>query len=173
MKYTTLVSLAVASSALAELFPDVPDCATGCFEGATEQASRCSASDLVCFCSLLASIQGAAAGCVLAACGKDVALSKVLPAIERLCPITHLGGGDSGGNAPILQPRNSVSVLPQPVTQPGGPRTTMTSLATTPAATGSPTRTASTSSPVSTAGAAVVGPVGGLAVLVAGGLVLL
>ncbi|KAG5930953.1 hypothetical protein E4U53_002038 [Claviceps sorghi] len=191
MKYTTLASLA-AASALAQHLSQLPSCATDCLNGAVKQASTCSTSDLPCICRKFDAIQGAAASCVLGACGTDVALrmsprpnmapppshpdkastDRVLPATRQLCAGTPPGGY----NAPVRQPGNSVSVLPQPVTQPGRPRTSVTSvtsLATTPAATVSPTRTASTSSPVSTAGAAVVAPVGGLAVLVAGGLALL
>ncbi|KAG6037124.1 hypothetical protein E4U41_005316 [Claviceps citrina] len=167
MKYTTLASLAIASLSLAQSLSDLPACATACLDDAVKHTTTCSASDLACICKNFSAIQGAAAGCVLGACGKDVALNKVLPMTQELCAKT--GGG---GNAPIPEPGNSVTVRPQPVT----------SLATTPATTASasasasPTPTASTGSPTATAGAAaVVDRVGGglAMVVLAGGLALL
>ncbi|KAG6026488.1 hypothetical protein E4U19_002577 [Claviceps sp. Clav32 group G5] len=161
-----LALLATASLALAQSLSDLPSCAIPCLNDAIKQTSTCATTDLACICKKFDKIQGAAAGCILGACGKDVALGKVLPVTQQLC-------AKQGGTGPINiipQPGNSVSVLPQPVTQPGGHATT----ATTPMATASLIPTASTGSPVSTAGAAVFGPVGGgLAVLIAGGLALL
>ncbi|KAG6316089.1 hypothetical protein E4U22_007377 [Claviceps purpurea] len=174
MKRHAFALLATASLALAQSLSDLPGCAIPCLNDAIKQASTCATTDLACICRKFDKIQGAAAGCILGACGKDVALGKVLPVTQQLC-------AKQGGSGPINinpQPGNSVSVLPQPVTQPGGHATTsmtLTSFATTPMATASPIPTASTGNPVSTAGAAVFGPVGGgLAVLIiAGGLALL
>ncbi|KAG6178096.1 hypothetical protein E4U36_006729 [Claviceps purpurea] len=164
MKRHALALLATASLALAQSLSDLPGCAIPCLNDAIKQASTCATTDLACICRKFDKIQGAAAGCILGACGKDVALA-----------VRKARSGPININP---QPGNSVSVLPQPVTQPGGHATTsmtLTSFATTPMATASPIPTASTGNPVSTAGAAVFGPVGGgLAVLIiAGGLALL
>ncbi|KAG6017676.1 hypothetical protein E4U54_005326 [Claviceps lovelessii] len=173
MKYTTLTCLSMTRLVLAQSLSDLPSCATGCLDGAVRQVSTCATSDLVCICKTFDAIQGAAAGCVLGACGKEVALNKVLPVTQQMCAKTS--PGSSGGNAPIPRPGNSASVFPQPVTPSATPSPVMTttSFATTPEATISPTSTVSTGSPLSTAGAAVVGPVGRLAMLIAGGLALL
>ncbi|KAG5988920.1 hypothetical protein E4U43_004610 [Claviceps pusilla] len=176
MKYTTLTCLSMTWLVLAQSLSDLPSCATGCLDGAVRQVSTCATSDLVCVCKKFDAIQGAAASCVLGACGKEVALNKVLPVTLQLCAKTS--PGSSSGNAPFPQPGNSASVFPQPVTSSATPSPVMTttSFATTPDATispTSPTSTVSTGSPISTAGAAVVGPVGRLAMLIAGGLALL
>lgn len=75
MKYTTLTCLSMTRLVLAQSLSDLPSCATGCLDGAVRQVSTCATSDLVCICKTFDAIQGAAAGCVLGACGKEVALS--------------------------------------------------------------------------------------------------
>ncbi|KAG6010180.1 hypothetical protein E4U21_007657 [Claviceps maximensis] len=173
MKYTTLAtSLTMASLALAQRLSDLPLCATRCLDDAIKQVSTCSTTDLGCICQKFGAIQGAAAGCVIGACGRDVALTQVLPITQQLCAKT--APGSSGANTRNSQPGHSGSVAPQPTTPSGTP-------GTTPAASVSATSTdlstsavsTATSSPMSTAGAAMVGPAGGLAMLVAGGLALL
>lgn len=80
MKRHALALLATASLALAQSLSDLPSCAIPCLNDAIKQTSTCATTDLACICKKFDKIQGAAAGCILGACGKDVALGNyVLP----------------------------------------------------------------------------------------------
>lgn len=75
MKYLTLASLALATLAASQSLADLPQCAIKCLDDAVKQSSSCSTTDIACICKSFDAIQGAAAGCVISACGQDVALS--------------------------------------------------------------------------------------------------
>ncbi|KAK4462285.1 hypothetical protein QBC42DRAFT_268051, partial [Cladorrhinum samala] len=80
MKYlTALLAAAVAVSA-AELKDYVPECSLKCLSDARASATPCKDdTDLKCFCVLenYRAIYDSAVGCVLLACGNDVATSKI------------------------------------------------------------------------------------------------
>lgn len=73
MKYS-IVALALAAVSTAQ---SLPSCAVTCIEDSIKaKAPQCSsATDYACVCKNISAIQGDATGCVLAACGADVALS--------------------------------------------------------------------------------------------------
>jgi hypothetical protein len=76
MKFFALASLAMATLSAAQSLADLPSCSLTCLNDAVKQSTTCSATDLSCICQKFDSIQSAAAGCILSACGQDVALSK-------------------------------------------------------------------------------------------------
>lgn len=76
MKFITIASLAMASLAVGQSLADLPSCSLPCLNDAVKQSTTCSATDVACICQKFDAIQGAAAGCILKACGQDVALSK-------------------------------------------------------------------------------------------------
>jgi hypothetical protein len=182
MKFFTIASLALASVAAGQSLADLPSCALTCLNDAVKQSTSCAATDLACICKQFDAIQGAAAGCILGACGQDVALSelspsrpfyvllmtdssradKVLPATQKLC--ANAGSGSGSGTekpAPTATETPTGTVVPVP------PPETTQAPPSEPTSTGAPT-----SPPVVTAGAAAFGPVGGLAMLAAAVLAL-
>lgn len=80
MKYfTALLAAAVAASA-ASLQDYVPECSLKCLSDARASATTCKDdTDLKCVCVLenYRAIYNSAVGCVLLACGNDVATSKI------------------------------------------------------------------------------------------------
>ena len=71
--------LATASFAAAASFAGVPKCAVSCLEDAVKQSTSCYLTETSCICKNFGTIQGAATGCIIDACGTDVALSKFNP----------------------------------------------------------------------------------------------
>jgi hypothetical protein len=76
-----VAALALAVAATAQTIDDVPDCAIPCLEDAVASTTDCAADDYPCICSNFSTVQSAAIGCVLGACGLDVALSTSLPTL--------------------------------------------------------------------------------------------
>ncbi|KHN93950.1 Extracellular membrane protein, CFEM domain protein [Metarhizium album ARSEF 1941] len=155
MRLVAAASLALASLAAGQSLADLPDCSLPCINEAVRQGTACSATDLACVCDQFDAIQGAAAGCILQACGQDIALNQVLPDTEKLCAQAGGSSSSSAGKSrptPTKRPGQSASVatVPPPA------------MTAEPSSTGAPT-----APPVVTAGAAVLVPVGGLAMLAA------
>lgn len=86
MKFS-LAILAVAAVAQAQTAASIPKCAVPCLDDAVKANTKCSTTDYACICQKanFSAVQGAATGCVIEKCGSDVALSKVLPAVQALC----------------------------------------------------------------------------------------
>ncbi|KAJ6439368.1 hypothetical protein O9K51_07253 [Purpureocillium lavendulum] len=167
MKYTAVLSLALASLAAAQSRSDIPSCALPCLDDAVKQSSSCATDDFPCICKNFDKIQGAATGCILKDCGQDVALNQVLPATQKVCKEALAGGsgGSSGASSaasstgsPATTEESSNTVAPTGTVAP----TTSAQEPTQPPSTTAP------SSPSVTAGAAVVAPVYGLAALALG-----
>ncbi|OAQ71979.1 extracellular membrane protein, CFEM domain-containing protein [Pochonia chlamydosporia 170] len=157
MKFITLASLAMATVAVGQSLADLPSCALPCLNDAVKQSTTCSATDVACICKKFDAIQGAAAGCILKACGQDVALNKVLPATQKLCANAGSGSGTGKPEPTTAQQPTStgtVAPVPEPTEEP------------------TPTTGSPTSPPVVTAGAAAFAPMGGLAMLAAAVLAL-
>ncbi|EFY87683.1 hypothetical protein J3459_017773 [Metarhizium acridum] len=155
MKFLTVASLAMVSLAAGQSLADLPSCSLSCLNDAVKQSTSCSETDLACVCEQFNVIQGAAAGCILSACGQDVALNKVLPATQKLC--ANAGSGSNTAKSaptPTQRPGQTATVAPVPA-----PETTVNPVPE-PTSTGAPT-----SPPVVTAGATVFAPMGGLAML--------
>lgn len=89
MKFITIASLAMASLAVGQSLGDLPSCALPCLNDAVKQSTTCSVTDVACICKKFDAIQGAAAGCILKACGQDVALSKFRSGLNLWYPMVQ------------------------------------------------------------------------------------
>lgn len=74
MKYA-YAAIFAAALARAQSLEDVPKCAIPCLDDAVKSETDCAVDDYACICPQFDAVQGAATGCVLDACGADVALS--------------------------------------------------------------------------------------------------
>ena len=81
MKFAVAATL--FTLAFAQTRDDIPECGLKCIDDAIKSSTDCATDDYACVCPKLDSIQGSAAGCVLSACGSDVALS-TLPRVLHL-----------------------------------------------------------------------------------------
>lgn len=75
MKYA-FAAIALAAVARAQTLGDVPKCAIPCLDEAIKSETTCAIEDLACVCENFSAIQGVATGCVLEACGPEVAVGK-------------------------------------------------------------------------------------------------
>ncbi|UNI24716.1 hypothetical protein JDV02_010443 [Purpureocillium takamizusanense] len=163
MKYTAVLSLALAALAAAQSRSDLPSCSLPCLDDAVAATSSCGKDDFACICKKFDKIQGAATGCILKGCGQDVALNQVLPATQKLCKKALAGGSGSSAAGSSTAPAT-----------PKGSSNTVSATATVAPPTSAqqptepPTTTAPTNPPSVTAGAAAVGPALGLAVMALG-----
>ncbi|CAM1509567.1 Fc.00g033060.m01.CDS01 [Cosmosporella sp. VM-42] len=144
MKLTALTVINFAALVNAQSGSDIPECAQTCIDDSVQKTTSCATDNLACICKNMDAIKGDAIACVLKACGQDVALNKVLPAIKELCNGVENGGSES-------------------FTAPTSP--TLTSTA-------KPTDMALTTSASVAAGAASFNPTGGPVMLVLGALLL-
>ena len=78
MKYA-YAAIFAAALARAQSLEDVPKCAIPCLDDAVKSETDCAVDDYACICPQFDAVQGAATGCVLDACGADVALSMSFP----------------------------------------------------------------------------------------------
>ncbi|PNP46135.1 hypothetical protein TGAMA5MH_02170 [Trichoderma gamsii] len=86
MKFTLALATFVAA-VYGQTVDDIPPCAVPCIQSAITSATTCSADDFACACETanFDAIQAASINCVVAACGADVAINQVLPAVQALC----------------------------------------------------------------------------------------
>lgn len=70
------VAAALFTLAVAQTRDDIPSCALPCLDDAVKSSTNCATTDYACICPKINDIQGAAAPCVIKACGTDVAISK-------------------------------------------------------------------------------------------------
>lgn len=75
MKFTSAALVAFAALASAQTLADIPTCAKTCLDDSIKKLTSCTTTDVPCICKDVEKIQGDATGCVLKACGPDVALS--------------------------------------------------------------------------------------------------
>ncbi|KPM37834.1 hypothetical protein AK830_g8741 [Neonectria ditissima] len=94
MKYA-FVALALAATARAQSRDDIPKCALDCLDKGIESETSCSTTDYTCVCKNFSKVQAVATSCVIDACGADVAVNDVLPAVQALCKAIASGGGES------------------------------------------------------------------------------
>ncbi|KAK7426625.1 hypothetical protein QQZ08_006803 [Neonectria magnoliae] len=98
MKYA-FVALALAAAARAQSRDDIPKCALDCLDEGIESETSCSTTDYACVCKDFSKVQTAATSCVIDACGADVAVNDVLPAVQALCKAIESGGGGESSAA--------------------------------------------------------------------------
>ncbi|RFU78009.1 extracellular membrane, cfem domain [Trichoderma arundinaceum] len=86
MKFTVVLATFVAA-AYGQTIGDIPPCAIPCIQNAIATETTCAANDFKCACQTdnFNAILAASTSCVIAACGADTAINKVLPAVQALC----------------------------------------------------------------------------------------
>ncbi|ORY71392.1 uncharacterized protein BCR38DRAFT_328080, partial [Pseudomassariella vexata] len=84
MKYS-FAAAALVAVVSAQSLSDIPSCALPCIDSARTSVTSCAIDDYKCICDSKDALTGAATGCVLEACGAEVAAGQVLPAVEALC----------------------------------------------------------------------------------------
>ena len=186
MKYA-FAAVALAALARAQGLADIPTCAQPCLESAIKDNTSCEVSDLACVCKNFDSLQGDAQSCVLEKCGAEKALNEVLPAASKLCENPPSGGSSGSSSSAAAEssaapetsaaPESSAAPEPTPVPLPS-PESTVAPGTSKPAETETKVvappadETGSEPTPVPTAGAAMVGSMGTLAMVVLGALAL-
>lgn len=75
MKYTAALAVGLAALASAQDITVFPECSVPCIMDAISSATPCDTDDFACVCENRNSLAAAATGCVVDACGADVALS--------------------------------------------------------------------------------------------------
>lgn len=199
MKYA-FAAVALAALARAQTLADVPKCAIPCLDKSIADNTSCETTDLACVCESFDKVQGDATTCVIKECGAEVALNDVLPAAQKLCenppaasssaaPATSAAAATTSEAAATTSEAaatsseaaattseaaattseaaasSSVVVIVDPVPTPQ-PEETTTAVVSPPSDTGA------AATPVPTAGAATLGSVGALAMVVLGAIAL-
>ncbi|KAL1875787.1 hypothetical protein Daus18300_002978 [Diaporthe australafricana] len=188
----TLLAAGLVAAVFAQDLSSIPECARTCLTDAITQDGQCQATDSACVCGRIDSLTTLATSCVLTACGQDVALNQVLPAVQTFCANVGSSSGSSAASSvasSVSSAASSVSESVSATATVGSPSGSASTASATESSSGSATASASTtskasttsgsgssatgsaasaSSSVVTAGAAQFGPVGGLAALVLG-----
>lgn len=82
----TLLAAGLVATVFAQDLSTIPECARTCLTDAIAQDGKCQATDSACVCGRIDALTSLATGCVLSACGQDVALSMQNPTRPRtLC----------------------------------------------------------------------------------------
>lgn len=79
----TLLAAGLVATVFAQDLSTIPECARSCLTDAISQDGQCQASDASCVCGRIDALTTLATGCVLSACGQDVALSTRKPHPSR------------------------------------------------------------------------------------------
>jgi hypothetical protein len=190
MKYTAALAAGLAAIASAQDLADLPACSLRCITDAIS-ASTCGA-DLPCICRNMDTLIQEATGCVVDACGIDIAVNEVLPATREFCEQVGGGGGGGGGSSDAntsaaatsttaAEPSSTASEDPTPTEGGDGEEdddddAAPTTTASVPASVITPGPSANNTLPspprptstAATAGAAVVGYIGSLGMLALG-----
>ncbi|EFY88371.1 hypothetical protein J3459_011277 [Metarhizium acridum] len=199
MKFFAVAAITMAALVSAQSAGDVPSCALPCLEDSVKKTTSCDKTDFKCICKEqnFSKVQGDATSCVLAKCGSDVALNKVLPATQKLCASASEGGSSEAASSASASTETASEVAEAHPTHTAEPTesevagntecpatvATVATVATqpcpstlsTPSSPPNPatndTAPPAPSTPV-TAGAAGLAPIGGLAMLAIGALAL-
>ncbi|KAI0099787.1 hypothetical protein GGR51DRAFT_564832 [Nemania sp. FL0031] len=85
MQFTLAVLTSLVAAVSAQTWADIPACAQPCITDAVAATTDCGATDYACICASRDAVQASAEECVIAACGEDVAVNEVLPAVDAAC----------------------------------------------------------------------------------------
>ncbi|KAI1138421.1 hypothetical protein F5Y05DRAFT_413041 [Hypoxylon sp. FL0543] len=106
MKYA-FAAVALAALVTAQSLSDIPQCAVPCIDDARKSSTNCASDDYVCICKNKDALTAAATGCVISACGADVAATQVLPAVNAFCDAVGSGSGGSSASSSATVPVTS------------------------------------------------------------------
>ncbi|KAH8204738.1 hypothetical protein TruAng_001072 [Truncatella angustata] len=109
MKYA-FAAAAFAAVVSAQDISTIPSCAVPCVDASRSKVTSCTETDYKCLCDNITKIQGDATTCVITSCGADVAVSKVLPAVQAFCEAVEAGGSSSSSSAAATTSATSVAV---------------------------------------------------------------
>ncbi|KAK3370073.1 hypothetical protein B0H63DRAFT_527826 [Podospora didyma] len=198
MKYSAvfLGALVAAVSAQSGL-ESFPECSQKCISTGVTTVG-CTLNDVKCICEKMETLVAGATSCVVAACGIDVAIGKVLPASSVYCeagaaPVASASSSSSAAAAVTTAAQATPSSTAAASTSAAAEATSSSTvvvvvssaapIASSSSAAGGfsngtttthfssqPSSTSSTKAPTSTAGAAVLGAAGSLGMLVLGAL---
>lgn len=180
MKYA-FAAIALAAVARAQTLADIPSCALPCLDKSIADNTSCDKTDLACVCKNFDKVQGDATACVLKECGSDVAINDVLPAAQKLCenpPAESSAAAVTTTSAAAVETTSSAAEKPAETTSAAyeAPSKPVESASVKPTPAPMPTVVEPpkqpTTTPVHTAGAASLGSMGGLAMLVLGAFAL-
>lgn len=93
----TLLAAGLVAAVYAQDLSSIPECARTCLTDAISQDGQCQATDAACVCGRIDQLTTLATSCVLSACGQDVALNQVLPAVQTFC--ANVGSGSSAASS--------------------------------------------------------------------------
>ncbi|KAK2599225.1 hypothetical protein N8I77_010995 [Diaporthe amygdali] len=93
----TLLAAGLVATVFAQDLSSIPECARTCLTDAISKDGQCQATDSACVCGRIDALTTLATSCVLSACGQDVALNQVLPAVQTFC--ANVGSGSSASSA--------------------------------------------------------------------------
>ncbi|TRX96055.1 hypothetical protein FHL15_003197 [Xylaria flabelliformis] len=85
MQFSIPTIAALVSVVSAQTWNDIPACAQPCILDAVAAVTDCGSTDYQCICAARDTIQTQAASCVISACGLDVAVNQVIPAVNAAC----------------------------------------------------------------------------------------
>ncbi|OAA37052.1 Glycosyl transferase, family 8 [Cordyceps fumosorosea ARSEF 2679] len=112
MRVTIATTYMLATLAVAQSRESLPDCSLSCLDESTALNSNCAADNFGCICSNFNVIHGAATGCIMRACGSEVAMGQFLPAIVNICKTIDTSGFDDTKYFPELKRSASITVFP-------------------------------------------------------------
>ncbi|KAI3393750.1 hypothetical protein diail_3751 [Diaporthe ilicicola] len=192
----TLLAAGLVATVFAQDLSSIPECARTCLTNAISQDGQCQATDSACVCGRIDALTSLATSCVLSACGQDVAINQVLPAVQTFCANVGSSSGSSAASSAASSASSAVSSATSAAVSSASASASASSSESTPSSTEAPSHSAtgsaahtsttkassatagsgssatassaSASSSVVTAGAAQFGSVGGLAALVLG-----
>ncbi|TGJ83194.1 hypothetical protein E0Z10_g5572 [Xylaria hypoxylon] len=183
MKYTVAALAFAAAAVSAQSLSDIPECAVPCIDDARTKGTNCAVDDYKCICSNIEALTAAATPCVLSACGAEIALNDLLPAVQTFCDAVNNGGGETPAptSETTSEPTSESTVEPTEYPTEVSSSSSVSAPVTTESSSSEPTlaptfgggnATATTSSSplIPTAGAAIAGSIGGFAMVALGAL---
>ncbi|KAI0458804.1 NADP-dependent oxidoreductase domain-containing protein [Xylaria acuta] len=85
MQFTLATIATLVGVVSAQTWNDIPACAQPCILDAVAAVTDCGSTDYECICASRDTVQNEAASCVISACGLDVAINEVIPAVNAAC----------------------------------------------------------------------------------------
>ncbi|EJT71699.1 hypothetical protein GGTG_10953 [Gaeumannomyces tritici R3-111a-1] len=148
---TFILAASAALVAAQDIKPFIPQCSHKCLQDAASSASTCKIEPLdgkcVCAPATFEKVSGAAVGCVLQACGQEVALGQVLPGVQKYCEAA-LAGGSGSSSAPPTSAGSTSTAKPTTSVTSGTPTSAGSTSTAKPITSTSAKPTTSTSSPI-------------------------
>ncbi|KAK4191278.1 hypothetical protein QBC35DRAFT_471018 [Podospora australis] len=116
MKYSTAtLLLAVATAVSAQDISLFPSCSLPCILDGISSTPCTDQTDFACVCQNKDALIKAATNCVIEACGVETALNEVLPATDEFCAQVGSGSGEEEETTPTTTTPPALTPTPPPV----------------------------------------------------------